>query len=298
MSQHQTAKNKGNVLINSQGNFSSDDDATSMNKSSNKRVKRKKKPVEPDTESISVHELTNDEIVAQLRSFGMNPGPVGPSTRNVYIKKLEKYMSKEQAVNNQEYSDKEEEIEVEQPTVVTRSSSRRKTAQLEIKSTRKRTTEHTTYNSSQPVHAHADESDEAEDPDHFAATQPANMSTAEEISIENSSLQNFPITVEPNVQDMSALVDTSMENSQIAVNTNVQIPVPCVNATKESETLVAKTFSRAHMLATPTTSAQKARLICSSATRRRPLRPRVNDQVKKTSEPIVATKAEEVHGGH
>uniref|UniRef100_H2Y9P4 LEM domain-containing protein n=1 Tax=Ciona savignyi TaxID=51511 RepID=H2Y9P4_CIOSA len=186
MSQHQTAKNKGNVLINSQGNFSSDDDATSMNKSSNKRVKRKKKPVEPDTESISVHELTNDEIVAQLRSFGMNPGPVGPSTRNVYIKKLEKYMSKEQAVNNQEYSDKEEEIEVEQPTVVTRSSSRRKTAQLEIKSTRKsRTTEHTTYNSSQPVHAHADD---------------------------------------------------------------------------------------------------------SSATRRRPLRPRVNDQVKKTSEPIVATK--------
>ncbi|XP_078487877.1 uncharacterized protein LOC100187247 isoform X2 [Ciona intestinalis] len=92
------------------GSFSSDDEA--LDNLYSKKVNIKK-TYPKECEITNIDQLTNEEISTKLRFFGMIPGPIGPSTRNVYLKKLEKFMSEKRKDIIHQYSDDEEDVENE-----------------------------------------------------------------------------------------------------------------------------------------------------------------------------------------
>nr|XP_009861364.1 lamina-associated polypeptide 2-like isoform X2 [Ciona intestinalis] len=95
---------------NQSGSFSSDDEA--LDNLYSKKVNIKK-TYPKEWEITNIEQLTNEEISIKLRFFGMVPGPIGPSTRNVYLKKLEKFMSEKRKDIAHQYSDDEEDVENE-----------------------------------------------------------------------------------------------------------------------------------------------------------------------------------------
>nr|CAB3263060.1 uncharacterized protein LOC100187247 [Phallusia mammillata] len=118
-------------IINNHGQFSSDDD-THVDSSRGRKQKISQRTAKHE-ESEDLTRLTNSEIASRLKKLGVKPGPIGQTTRNVYLKKLSKLLSgnDQQTKHEENYSDEENEEKPAAPTVsMTRSSSRRRTMLL------------------------------------------------------------------------------------------------------------------------------------------------------------------------
>lgn len=64
----------------------------SLNRSSSSTSRASRSSTSPSESPTSAGRMTDDELFEQLKSLGLNPGPITPTTRSVYEKKLAKFM--------------------------------------------------------------------------------------------------------------------------------------------------------------------------------------------------------------
>nr|XP_002123380.2 uncharacterized protein LOC100187247 isoform X1 [Ciona intestinalis] len=283
---------------NQSGSFSSDDEA--LDNLYSKKVNIKK-TYPKEWEITNIEQLTNEEISIKLRFFGMVPGPIGPSTRNVYLKKLEKFMSEKRKDIAHQYSDDEEDVENEVIVVKATLNRNRHTSSQPV-NTRKSNINHediqpgvsekTTF-LSQPPNTH-----DADCPGSNLAQQPLQMKHFSLHSLTDhiqpnllipdqieTSFTNLTFTKSSNDCNVARVRQELSAFEQKPISTNsadmVVITKPTYNVVNDKQNVLPSSHNKhmnastQHITHTPRTLLSTARIerIRSSATTRRPLHP-------------------------